>query len=347
MFNHPKISIITPSFNQGNYIEECINSVLSQNYPNLEYIIIDGGSTDQTIDVIKKYEKQITFWVSQPDKGQSDAINKGLLRSTGEIINWLNADDSYAENALFKVAETFLKHPKVKVVSGKCHVYRENDKSTSHYTKGADIYEKNLFKTIGWARIDQPSTFFHRTAIEKMGFLDEQLHYLMDRDWWVKYLLSFGLENIIKISEVLVHFRLHDLSKTVRQNGNFQIDRDSYFFALASKYHLEDFKAFIQTNCKINENYQIINFKTEDLALIESAINYYVLLRANEFYAINERKKAQVFLDFVKTNLLKKEDLQLWKTLHFRNQYIPLPIIKSVRRVKYFIWKIFRQKELM
>ena len=98
--NHPKISIITPSFNQGRYIEQTIRSVIEQDYPNLEYIIIDGGSTDETVDIIKKYQDRIAFWVSEADSGQSDAINKGFLKSSGEIINWLNSDDYMAPGTL-------------------------------------------------------------------------------------------------------------------------------------------------------------------------------------------------------------------------------------------------------
>ena len=91
--SYPKISIVTPSFNQGKYIEQTIQSVLTQNYPNLEYIIIDGGSTDKTVDIIKKYEQQLSYWVTEPDKGQTDAINKGFAKCTGEIFNWINSDD--------------------------------------------------------------------------------------------------------------------------------------------------------------------------------------------------------------------------------------------------------------
>jgi glycosyltransferase involved in cell wall biosynthesis len=107
MTNNPKITIITPSFNQGKYIERTIQSVLSQDYPNLEYIIIDGGSTDQTVDIIKKYERHLKYWVSEKDNGQSHAINKGLKYATGDIINWLNSDDYLEPQALNVIAESF------------------------------------------------------------------------------------------------------------------------------------------------------------------------------------------------------------------------------------------------
>ena len=116
--NYPRISIVTPSFNQGKYIEQTIQSVLSQNYPNLEYIIIDGGSTDGTVEIIKKYEQQLTYWISEPDKGQTDAINKGFAKCTGEIFNWINSDDYYSPNSLHIVAEVFSENPTAKVVCG-------------------------------------------------------------------------------------------------------------------------------------------------------------------------------------------------------------------------------------
>ena len=112
----PKISIITPSFNQADYLEETILSIINQNYPNLEYIIIDGGSTDNSVEIIKKHEKNIDYWVSEKDNGQSHAINKGFAKATGEILNWINSDDILAENALIKIAEAYLKRKNDNIV---------------------------------------------------------------------------------------------------------------------------------------------------------------------------------------------------------------------------------------
>ena len=117
----PKISIVTPSFNQAEFIEETILSVLNQKYPNLEYIIIDGGSSDGTIDIIKKYEDKIAYWISEKDDGQSYAINKGLQRSTGEIISWLNSDDIFSNNALYTIASAFKKFQSPLIVGGSLH----------------------------------------------------------------------------------------------------------------------------------------------------------------------------------------------------------------------------------
>jgi glycosyltransferase involved in cell wall biosynthesis len=225
-----KITIITPSFNQGRYLEQTINSIFDQNYPNLEYIIIDGGSTDNSIEIIKKYEKHINYWISKPDKGQSDGINKGLKIAKGEIINWLNSDDYY-EKDTFKIINEKFQEPKVKVVCGKSRQF--NDKGIVRSSPGTDWYPGNLEKSMGWARIDQPETFFRKSAFDKVGYLNPSLHYLMDREWWIRYLLIFGLDGIIDIEEILVNFRLHDTSKTVSAGKEFQKEHDAIYFALA------------------------------------------------------------------------------------------------------------------
>ena len=118
MKNFPKISIVTPSYNQAEFLERTILSVLNQDYPNLEYIIIDGGSTDGSVEIIKKYEKYLAYWVSEKDKGQSDAINKGFQKSTGDILAWLNSDDTYLSGTLFKVVKAFQENPNADLIFG-------------------------------------------------------------------------------------------------------------------------------------------------------------------------------------------------------------------------------------
>src|SRR5690554_4018590 len=118
------ISIVTPSFNQGHYLEETIDSVLSQNYPNLEYVVIDGGSTDGSVDIIKKYEKHLKYWVSEGDRGQSHAINKGLARCTGEVFNWLNSDDYLEPGALQTIGEAF-ENPNTTAFIGRSNIVEQ------------------------------------------------------------------------------------------------------------------------------------------------------------------------------------------------------------------------------
>lgn len=213
----PRISIVTPSCNSVHYIEETIDSVLSQGYSNLEYIIVDGGSSDGTVDIIRKYSKYLRSWSSEPDSGQADAIQKGFRRCTGDIFNWLNADDSYKPGALALVAQAF-KDPAVNVYAAKSHVY---GLGKSYLSNGTTLYPNNLERTVGRARIDQPETFFRRSIIEMLGGVNTNLHYLMDLELWIRYLLSFGLTGIVQSDDVIVNFRLHADSKTVSQQDGF------------------------------------------------------------------------------------------------------------------------------
>lgn len=216
----PKISIVTPSFNQGQYIEETILSIINQNYPKLEYIIIDGGSTDNTIEIIKKYEKYITYWVSEKDKGQSDAINKGLAKCTGEIFNWINSDDYLAEGALLKIAQHFIQHPDTEMLCGWCNFIDtpEPEKKFRHRTELFETVEETLVQQ----RINQPASFYRLPVIKQLGGINTALHYAMDLDLWFRYLLQFGQQHILLVEDLLAHFRLHHESKTTQLTTKFR-----------------------------------------------------------------------------------------------------------------------------
>ncbi len=216
---YPKITVVTPSYNQGQYIEETILSVLDQNYPNLEYIICDGGSTDQTVEIIKKYESRLKYWVSEPDQGQSDAINKGLARATGDLFNWLNSDDKLAPNALQKIAEVY--HEKVDIISG-----HEIYFSTKHEEErqGTILYE-SLEETIFEGVIYQPSTFWRLETLKQLLPINKQLHYLMDGDIWMRYLLNHGWDRVVKLEAPLAYFRIHEDAKTTRFADLFTKER--------------------------------------------------------------------------------------------------------------------------
>jgi glycosyltransferase involved in cell wall biosynthesis len=327
---YPKITIITPSYNQGIFLEQTILSVLNQNYPNLEYMVIDGGSHDNSLQIIEKYAPKLSFWVSEKDKGQSDAINKGLQKATGDIINWLNSDDYYTENSLFQVAEAFIKNEKITMVSGKCRVFRGNE--TLQISNGTDIYPQNVAKTIGKARIDQPETFFHASAVEKMGLLDTNLHYLMDRDWWIKYLLQFGIENTKKIDKVWVNFRLHDNSKTVSMADLFDKERDAYFFQLCKLVNETEKCNFLVENQNINQNLELFNFPNFDEKILKQALDYYFLLKADELYNKNDFKNTQKILTLIDIKNLQDEDKVLFRKLRFRSQNLVSTLVKVAKK---------------
>ena len=184
MTDYPKISIVTPSYNQGKYLEKTIVSVLEQGYPNLEYIIIDGGSTDESVEIIRKYQDRLAYWVSEPDRGQSHAINKGFERASGEIFGWLNSDDWYHPGALQAVAEAFVATPEAGAVVGAGEMVDE---------EGAQLICKSPTKIdldflYHWLEdfFWQPSTFFTKAIWQECGPLDENTHFAMDLDLWLK-----------------------------------------------------------------------------------------------------------------------------------------------------------------
>lgn len=212
----PKISIITPSYNQARLIGKTIQSVLSQNYPNLEYILMDGGSTDGTLNILKRYKDRL-IWFSQKDKGQSDAINKGIKKATGEIIGYLNSDDLLCENALFHIAEFYQNNPDYFWVTGRCQVIDERgDKIRSLVTLYKNFWLRFLRFPVSLFFINyisQPATFWRREVVNKIGYFDKSLYYVMDYDYWLRlskiYKLGF-------IDKYLASFRIHKKSKSLK-----------------------------------------------------------------------------------------------------------------------------------
>ena len=216
----PKISIITPSYNQAQYLEETIRSVLLQNYPNLEYIIIDGGSTDGSLEIIKKYQPWLAYWESEKDRGQSHAINKGWKKSTGEILYWLNSDDFLMPNILVKVAKAFQDHPEAGIVHAKAVNVDHNSEKTG--TISGQAFEIiSSFKTLH-NPIAQPATFIHRRALLIVGYLDEELHQIFDWDYWLRIGLEFPG---IFIDEYWAAFRIWPGSKGSTNYSRSHVER--------------------------------------------------------------------------------------------------------------------------
>lgn len=213
---HQRISIVMPSLNQGAFIGEAIESVLDQQYPEVELVVVDGGSTDNTVEVIKRYQRHIAWWVSEPDKGQSDAINKGLARTSGEIVNWLNSDDHYLPGALATIEDAFRNNDAL-CVCGVTQVFGagQNRTKTSYVNHGS------LKDTLCHLLIEQPSTFFRKSVFDELGGVPTDLHYVMDRDLWIRFLGLHGVQQVVSIDTPLVRFRHHEDSKTVSQHASF------------------------------------------------------------------------------------------------------------------------------
>lgn len=324
-----KISIITPSYNQGQFLEQTIDSVLSQGHPNLEYIIIDGGSTDNSVEIIRKYEKHLHFWVSEKDKGQSDAINKGLKIASGDIINWLNSDDYYEAGALNAIARHF-EQENILVVAGSSNIWKHG--KISHRSGGTDLYD-SLEKTIGFARIDQPETFFRKKALDKMGPLNQHLHYVMDREWWIRYLMLFGLNNIRKTEDILVNFRIHEHSKTNNFQEDFMQENLNVYYTLATKYELEEADAFRKT-LKVSIIPDVFPFPGVSKKTVQTSIHYFWFQMAGIHYAENDYAKANLFLSLVNTSYLAEADRSVFNSIRTRIRFLPVFIKKTINRLR-------------
>jgi len=209
----PRISIVTPSYNQGQFIEETIRSVLLQGYPNLEYIIIDGGSTDNTIEIIKKYEPRLSHWVSERDNGQSHAINKGWEKSTGKILAWINADDRYCPEAIKNIAQAFCKQENIVLVCGGGQTFDVSGKKLISKKKPNIPNPYLLLERCGDVPM-QPSVFLHRRVLDEVGFLNTRLHYVMDWEFWIRLGLNYEPDQFIKINKVLSNNREWKGTKT-------------------------------------------------------------------------------------------------------------------------------------
>jgi len=206
----PKISIITPSLNQGRFLERTIQSILSQGYPNLELIIMDGGSTDETLNILKRYDSQITYWESKPDNGQSDAINRGIQKSSGDILGWLNSDDMYCPGALLIIANTF-QALDCDVVTGTTVYVNEDGELRLGLKNPGEISIDDMLLTCRCSS-PQPSTFWNRKSWERYGPLLPELHLRMD----YAFFLCLAASDLgwVVIDDEIAFFRLHDSQKT-------------------------------------------------------------------------------------------------------------------------------------
>jgi len=206
---YPKISIVTPCYNSGKYLEETIMSVLDQKYPNLEYIIIDGESKDNSVEIIKKYEDSLTYWISEKDNGMYEAIQKGFDKSTGEIMAWINADDLYHRKSFYIIAELFSKNTEINWLVGASAKWDE-------YGRGADVARSRKFTRYDFLAgdfkwIQQESCFFRRSLWDKAGsYIDKTLQYAGDFELWLRF---FRFERLYVTNALIGGFRIRSANQ--------------------------------------------------------------------------------------------------------------------------------------
>ncbi len=234
------VTIITPSYNQAAFLERTIQSVLKQTYPNIEYIIIDGGSDDGSVEVIRKYESRIKSWRSEKDQGQTDAINKGFCLASGEILAWINSDDTYEPDAVAQAVAYLDAHPGVGLLYGDTHFIDENDRVIGNFPAAQTNYDK---LRQGYVHIPQQAAFFMADLWKQVAPLDKDFFFAMDYDLWVR------LAKISEVKYIRAHwanFRLHGDAKTINSDDRcwpemlkvHYRDGGSFFSVIVLKYYL-------------------------------------------------------------------------------------------------------------
>jgi len=238
----PRVSLVTPSYQQANYLERTILSVLNQGYPDLEYFVMDGGSTDGSVDLIQRYESKLAGWESEPDRGQSHAVNKGWTRATGTYVWWLNADDMLTPGSLFASVRYLEDHPRAGMVYGDLVIM-----DAQNACRGRHRYEDFAYAKVlqTGQDISQAGALMRRSCIDQIGYLNEKLHLVMDLEYWHRMALA-GIE-IDHLAEPLALFRVHDETKT--QSSPVELVEERHHVArlitkhprfLAAYRHLED-----------------------------------------------------------------------------------------------------------
>lgn len=220
----PKISVITPSFNQAGFLEQTIRSVLLQNYPNLEYIILDGGSTDGSADIIRRYKRWLTYWVSEPDKGQSQAINRGLAKATGDVLCWLNSDDYFLPHTLMTVGKMLANDSGNFALAGHC-LRINGDGVPPVFLRGRYRNRQRLLEFWKGYEMHQPAIFWRREAFEKAGWLNESLHLTMDFDYWTRIAQHYDFVNV---DQVLACCNYHEAAKTGDEYAAYYRDLETH-----------------------------------------------------------------------------------------------------------------------
>ena len=228
MNEFPLVTIVTPSYNQAAYLEKTILSVLNQDYPNIEYIIMDGGSDDGSSDIIRRYQDRLAYWESVKDKGQTDAINKGFSHANGEVLAWLNSDDILYPRAVSEAVSFLTKHPECGLVYGNSDFIDADGKVIGRFNAKQTDYRK---LTQGYVHIPQQAAFWRADLWKQVGPLDDSIYFAMDYDLWLR-LAKISRVEYLKEAEPWAAFRLHADAKTIAEDDTQFIIHSSFFLVL-------------------------------------------------------------------------------------------------------------------
>lgn len=236
----PLVSVVTPSLNQARFLEATIQSVLAQDYPRIEYIVVDGGSTDESAEVIRRYESRLAWWVSEKDEGQTDAINKGLAHATGDILAWLNSDDTYAPGAVAAAVDAFGRCPECGLIYGAANYLSEDGRVIGRFPAAQTDYRR---LRQGYVHIPQQAAFFRADLWRSVGPLDKSFYFAMDYDLWVRIARRAKVKYV---PQTWANFRLHGGAKTITADERcwpemiriHYRDGGSFFSVINAKYYI-------------------------------------------------------------------------------------------------------------
>ena len=236
----PLVSIVTPSYNQARFLEAAIQSVLGQDYPRLEYIIVDGGSTDGSVEIIKKYEKHLAWWISERDRGQTDGINKGFAHAKGEILAWINSDDIYEPGAVAAVVRWLQENPELGLIYGRANYINEAGDVIGRFPAAQTDYRR---LRQGYVHIPQQAAFFRADVWREVGPLDPTFYFAMDYDLWVRIA---SRSQVKFIPQTWAGFRIHGRGKTILADDRcwpemlriHYRDGGSFFSVIVAKYYI-------------------------------------------------------------------------------------------------------------
>ncbi len=294
----PRISLITPSFQQAPYLEECLRSVHEQRGVQVEHIVVDGGSTDGSADIIQRYADRLAWWCSEPDEGQSAAINKGLAHATGDVFGWLNSDDLLLPGALQRVSEAFSENPSLIAFGGRRRIRQAN--GSEHVAPLDDAaHAENLFVR---PNINQQSTFFSMDAVRAVGGVEEGLRYVMDYELWQQLLFRHGTSDLRFDPVDLAVFRLHDDSKTGTAQSAFVDEIAGVLHGLCVRTGVMDLAAVIAEGYPLKTTLRAIPVGPGHAPLVRRMVIHFLLrwnhvIHSREQFNMMRKLLAAVDLD--------------------------------------------------
>lgn len=332
----PKISIVIPSYNQGQYLEETLESIIDQKYPNPELFVVDGGSNDNSVDIIRKYQDHISWWVSEKDKGQSNAINIGLNKATGEIVTWINSDDLLLPGALSKVANHFAMLPEeTGLIHGGTILFDRKTEIETRFTYQVPSREGYLAGMV----FSQPSAFFKKKYLLATGLLNEDFHYGMDYDLFMRLSLVCDFK---PVQDVFSKYRLHEESKSVAEGTRFIGDWKKSFVNLCKNLSWHNELSLLRDTGLFDQElnyYRAFSFQPEPRILTKlnsrKALCFHLGHIIKDLYWDNRVDEAQNLMKLVDKNFPAswfKEDKRLTEVMTKLN--FPGFILSSLKKVK-------------